>query len=551
MPSARASKAVESDVYVEPVITPKSSADFTPSSYQEQIFEWFRYAELSRRHDGPADEPCNLVVVARAGSGKTSTILKAIDYAPEERILLTAFNKPIQEELAARLTNPRAEASTLHSLGYRYIRRKLGFIRMCKKNDRADWLAAQVTGGLGYGAQRLVATLVTKAREIEPTDATVDSLIELALDFDCVPAPADAYGVDDIARATMRALAVAVDRKGIRETGIDFADMIFLPLAMELLEPDYDMVVVDEAQDMSKSQLDLALGVCKPGGRIAVVGDDRQAIYGFRGADSKSLGRLKSELRAQELRLPRTYRCGLNIVAEAQRLVPDIEPNPHAGAGIVDEIDTIADLIERAMPGDFILSRKNAPIAKVAMRLLRANKPAMIRGRAIGDSLKSMVRQLGKGVAATSMIAFGVRLDDYEQKQTDRLLALKKEERIELLHDKCETLRFLMENAGDVDNLMARLDYLFTDDPTTSVLCSTVHKAKGLEADRVFILDRSFIVHIPCKCGHRHPKTGGECKRCDCETYERNEDRVLEEQNIMYVAITRAKKHLTRVRADI
>jgi superfamily I DNA/RNA helicase len=544
MPSARASKAEESEVYAEPVIERAPAPDFTPSAYQERIFNWF----------GADRNPCdsqNLVVVARAGSGKTTTILKAIDYAPEQRILLTAFNKPIQEELAARLTNSNAEASTLHSLGYRYIRRKMGYIRLCKKNDRAEWLAAQVSGGLGYGAQRLVALLVTKAREIEPTDATVDSLIELALDFDIVPEPGDNYGVDDIARATMRALGVALDRKGIRETGIDFSDMIFLPLAMELLERDFDMVVVDEAQDMSKSQLDLAQGVCTEGGRIVVVGDDRQAIYGFRGADAKSLARLKSELHAQELRLPRTYRCGLSIVAEAQRLVPDIEPNPHAGHGLVDSLDSMSDLIERAGPGDFILSRKNAPIAKVAMRLLRANKPAMIRGRAIGDSLKAMVRQLGKGLAANSMIALGVRLDAYEEKQTAQLLRLKKEERIELLHDKCETLRYLMENAGDISNLLARLDYLFTDDPTTSVLCSTVHKAKGLEADRVFILDRSFIVNLPCECGHRHPRGNQPCKRCECEHYTASESRRLEEENIMYVAITRAKKHLTRVRADV
>jgi len=66
---------------------------------------------------------------------------------------------------------------------------------------------------------------------------------------------------------------------------IDFADMIFLPVALKLIRPWFDMVVVDEAQDMTSAQLEIAVGACKRGGRVVIVGDDRQAIYGFRGAD--------------------------------------------------------------------------------------------------------------------------------------------------------------------------------------------------------------------------------------------------------------------------
>ena len=68
------------------------------------------------------------------------------------------------------------------------------------------------------------------------------------------------------------------------------------------------MVVVDEAQDMTSAQLEIAVGACKRGGRVVIVGDDRQAIYGFRGADSGGLDRLKKLLKAKELGLTTTYR---------------------------------------------------------------------------------------------------------------------------------------------------------------------------------------------------------------------------------------------------
>jgi superfamily I DNA/RNA helicase len=112
--------------------------------------------------------------------------------------------------------------------------------------------------------------------------------------------------------------------------GIDFTDMIFLPVANNWIRPQYDMVVVDEAQDMNTCQLAIAQGLAR--NRVVVVGDDRQAIYGFRGADSGSLDRLKDELKATELGLTTTYRCGRGIVALAQtwcqitRLTPAIRP---------------------------------------------------------------------------------------------------------------------------------------------------------------------------------------------------------------------------------
>ena len=65
---------------------------------------------------------------------------------------------------------------------------------------------------------------------------------------------------------------------------IDFADMIFLPLRKGMVYPSYELVVIDEAQDMTRPQLEIAKREPPPKmGGFFIVGDDRQAIYGFRG----------------------------------------------------------------------------------------------------------------------------------------------------------------------------------------------------------------------------------------------------------------------------
>jgi superfamily I DNA/RNA helicase len=107
----------------------------------------------------------------------------------------------------------------------------------------------------------------------------------------------------------------------------------------------------------------------------------------------------------------------------------------------------------------------------------------------------------------------------------------------------------LAEDATGVPALTDRIDNLFTDEPGGSVIFSTVHKAKGLETNRVFILESTFGIPIPCECGHRH-RGGKGCMRCECSTYTMNRKQQLEEQNIKYVAITRAKKELTWALGD-
>jgi superfamily I DNA/RNA helicase len=489
----------------------------TWSPQQTAIFDWFG----NRNNSNP-----NLVVRARAGTGKTTTIVKGVEYAPEQNILFCAFNKKIAQELTTRVatSNPNAQAQTLHALGYATVRRFKNNLKL-DTDSRADGLTEKVCGNRAPDTvKRLVSKLHTLGREIAPHATALGQLTNLAIAFECVPEDvweAQGYGIGYVEQKALDAMELAsnVESGGI----IDYSDMIFLPVRNGWLHPTFDLVVVDEAQDMTTAQLEIAQGVCK--GRICVVGDDRQAIYGFRGADSDSLDRLKLELQAEELGLTTTYRCGKRIVAEAQVLVPDFMADDSNSEGEIQYLDS-EKLTAEAAAGDFILSRVNAPLVSIAMKLLRSGKRTRIAGRDIGAGLKALVRKL-KGRTVPDLLS---KISAWEARELARLSAQRAgatngraktiQSKMDAIADQAEMLLSLADGARNVDEITARIDGLFTDDGLGDagvITCSSVHKSKGLEADRVFVLKDTLKAHSQ------------------------------EELNITYVAITRAKNTLVYV----
>ncbi len=518
--------------------TKKKARAFDPTPQQQKIFNWFEGGKG------------NMVVRARAGCGKTSTIIEAIELAPEKRILLCAFNKSIARELQGRVANPNAEAKTLHSIGYGVIRRY--WDRVSIDRDRADKLAARVCGNAPDPLKRLCAKLHTKGREMAPLAEVADDLMPIAYAYDCVPDELweeEGYDVKWLVDRALEAMDIAAKEKPMG--GIDFADMLYLPVRNRWLRPRYDLVVVDEAQDMNATQLIIAQGVCK--GRMAVVGDDRQAIYAFRGADSGSLDRLKTDLMAKEFGLTMTFRCGKNIVSEAQTLVEDFIAHDDNKDGEVVSLgyEALADEVE---VGDFVLSRKNAPLARTALGILKEGKRCHIQGRDIGQGLIRLVRRQAKGRAASSMPEFLARLEKWRAREVERVERPKNkgaEAKVEKVNDQAGVITALSEGLSGVRELITRIEDLFDDrSDRPSVLCSSVHRAKGLEADRVFVLADTLNPGIPCKCGHwPSVHRTGRCNSCACGGKHTEDDiRRQEEVNIHYVAITRAKTTLVMVR---
>ncbi len=475
------------------------------STQQQAIFEWFK--------SGTG----NLIVRARAGTGKTTTILEAIQYAREKNPLCVAFNKTIATELQERLTHPGAEAKTLHSLGFSFITKNWQGVRV--DGERSKRLASQACGAscpdAVVGVVRKLASLV---KNICPdmTQACVESI---AVDYDCLPEgdfEAEGWDLPTVSRLAIEACKLAL----VKDGSIDFDDMLFVPVVHKWVRARWDLVVVDEAQDMNPTQLLLARGACK--GRMVIVGDDRQAIYGFRGADSNAIDRLKAELQAAELGLTTTYRCARKIVEHAQGLVPDYQHAPDAPEGVISSLE-YDKLAEVAVPGDFVLSRKNAPLATACLAFWRAGKAAKVSGKDLARSLINLVTRW----KVTGMPKFLERLTNWEQRELTRASKLPKEKqeaRIRLIQDQADTIRALAEGLTGVPELRKRIEDMFVEDsanPTKVILCSSIHKAKGQERERVFLFGATLY-------------PGGK----------RNN---IEEANLEYVGVTRAKRELVWV----
>ena len=490
------------------------------SKQQTDIFDFFKQGKG------------NLVVRARAGTGKTTTILEGINYSPDKKILLAAFNANMAKELKTKLKNPRAEAKTLHALGLGFVKQGFGNVKVEDREvpwaqRRARLLAIEAMGtDLPNAMVTMVARLMTLGREICPFASKGEDLLDLAYGFECVPDSGDeALGWDINKVCDCAALAMKLAKKPTAT--IDFSDMLFLPVACGLVKPTYDLVCIDEAQDMNACQLLLAQGACKASGRVVVVGDDRQAIYGFRGADSDSIDRLKAELSASEVGLTTTYRCPRLVVEEAQRLVEDYNHAPNAPDGIISNI-MIGDIAQHVVAGNFVLSRTNAALTKACMELLRNNIRAKIQGKDLGGKLKTIAKKLAKNNNYMEIDSFLTLLSDWEGKEVAKYMKGGREGMAAMVSDQAETMRILSEGLDALKDLIFRIDDLFGDAAAQFgvVVCSTVHRAKGLESKRVFVLRDTFYP------GRRDKMSKG---------------RLLEESNIEYVAVTRAMVELTWV----
>lgn len=471
----------------------------------------------------------HLVVRARAGTGKTTTIVEAVKRYlaahPGRKVVVCAFNTRIKDELITRFMGCEGvEVKTLHAMGYSIVRRFWSGVAVERKEDAGLRAKSLTDAACGHTVpdklKKIITKLHTLGREILPHARTGADLLALAQKFECEPGDEwleEGWTTEQLCDYAARAMAWGADHKPAR--GIDFADMVFLPCRHGWMRKWADDVIVDEAQDMNAAQLEIAEGICK--GRLMLVGDDCQAIYDFRGADSGSLDRLKTKLGATELPLTTTYRCGKAIVAYAQALVPDFEAGPNNPEGEILGLhpNTLAD--EVAL-GDFVLSRLNAPLVGTAMALLRKGIRAQVAGKNIGKELTDLVWILSK--TARSIPEFLARLEGWTERSIKRAKHGMSEEATERAIDKIldtgEMLRSLSETADSVKHVTERIEALFTDDGLGQaglVTCSSVHKAKGLEADRVFIL---------------------------ADTLKETNQ---EEKNIKYVAITRAKTTLVMV----
>lgn len=476
------------------------------STQQVEIFNWFETGSG------------NACVVARAGTGKTTVIEHGVSKAPEAKILYAVFNKKNAVEAERRITDDRVEIKTLHSLGYAYIRRQWNAVR--PSDDVEDARILAVKNDLPGAVISAIRKTVSFAKNTTIELPTVEALADIVERKDLEPEGYESEGwtAGRIAQLARQAMEKALVRDAAGR--ISFDDMVWLPVVMKWVRPWFNLVIIDEAQDMSLPQLTMAKGACKRGGRILVVGDPRQAIYGFRGAAPGGMDKMVKELNATVFPLNITYRCAKNIVSAAALLVPDYQFAPTAEDGVVESINEVG-MLDQVKVGDAILARKNAPLMGFCLALLRKGTPARIEGRDIGKALLAIVKKLN----AKSVPDFLKKVKAWEERQMKRATARAKgaDAKIDEISDQEQTLTAVAEGAASVAEIESRIINLFQDTDGNSkpaVVLSSVHKAKGLEWETVFCIQKTFRV--------QPGTTAGE----------------TEEANLTYVATTRAKKVL-------
>lgn len=494
-----------------------------------------------------------LALIARAGTGKTYTLVRATHelsgVAGSGSALALAFNKRIADELGQKMPES-VDCRTMNSLGHRCWSRFT--------NNRPQ-LDAQKVGklvtervkqqpGLRDEAWDNVRQLVQKAKShgLVPTQAKGHPK---SLHRD---APGswqhlcDLYDLDFIEEEIE--LAREVLRESIRLAfagQIDFDDQIYMPTLWSGPFDRYPVVFVDEAQDLSQLQHEMLSKVLQlKKGRLIAVGDPRQAIYGFRGAKQNSMEELIERFGLDQLPLTVSFRCPQRVVREAQSECPDIEPWPEAAEGQVEWVESwqLGDLPQ----GSVIICRNNAPLMTIAYKLISAKVGVYFLGRDLGQGLRSLVKKLSGADSRSKRTAEAAKqmptsqldelVEQWRSQEQQAALARDNMSKVERINDRANcllTLSPLVETAGElldlIEEMFARED--------GKVALSTIHRAKGMEWKDVYLLD-------PWRIPPRF------LARRYAEDPDRYAGQMAQEHNLRYVAITRAQRSLTYINLE-
>lgn len=472
---------------------------------------WSKYQQAVFHHVSTTSR--NAIVVAVAGSGKSTTIIEAMKLARGESIFL-AFNKAIADELKARGVNGR----TFHSLVFGAV------VRFYKQSGPTmDKLRKLVRENFGFTTAKLYGAfaqrMVGLARGVgigisDMLPDTEEQWIALAEHHDIEPDSEEADFGEGIEFARKLFDLCNEDPR------IDFDDMLYRAVRDNIRLPQFDSVFVDEAQDTNPIQRAILRKILKPQGQLIAVGDPAQAIYGFRGADSDALATLAREFDCVELPLTITYRCPSKVVEYAQQWVKHIEARPDAPEGVVKDLGTEWNPLD-FLPNDLIVCRKSAPLFTTAIKFIRAGVPVQVLGKDIGEGLKALVRRMD----AHDVDQLSEKLAQWREREAAKAMKEDDEAKAESIRDRADVLLHMIDELPEGKRTQTDLEYgidwLFKDKSKAVLLC-TGHKSKGLEADRVFWLGRS------------------ECPA----TWARKDWQRRQEINLCYVIATRAKREL-------
>lgn len=520
------------------------------------------------------------IIDAVAGAGKTTTIMECARFVQDKRrILFCAFNNSIATEIAKKFQKlgfNEVTVKTIHSLGrqilqdnnnsgqplkleenkYRELLKDSSVIEKLKPyyrniikinglegdglDDRQDFavnnLIQRINSRLIEISQKSRATL-TK----EDVDDFEDLVIHFGIFNDIEVGKKNFKQEIKEYFEAHKLLIEAGNMLSKRSMIIDFTDMLYLPYKWNL-QPvrKYEFLFIDECQDLSKSQFAIAAKYGKKDGRILAVGDPRQSIYGFTGADIDSFNRVKSFTKASELSLTTCFRCPQKVIEIAKTIRNDIVGSKKED-GVIKTI-RFDEVVAEARPGDLIISRLRSPIVILVFSFIDKNVRVQIHEdevREIISEIKSIFKQNELNVIVSNLPdgfhhlknevinrwLYIIRKNaERVADSTERNLFIEREKeylqaKLEFLHKKYEQWKNECLTVHDI--LLKIKEFISaTDNP---IRLSTIHRAKGLENERVFILNYDELPYY----------------RIQQKEWEK-----IQELNLKYVAVTRTLREL-------
>ena len=512
-----------------------------PSSYQQTILDWLE--------NGSG----NVTVNAVAGSGKTTTLklaaekLRSLGLAPKD-IKVIVFGKQNSIDMITKFGREwKLAIQTLHSVGFKVLQEEIGKFRRDEKIFRGKykkiaedrWLIPKIIKRKKYKGALIESGSISKPAEflklidlarLTLSDLSIDSLRQICSHH----ALEGIYNFKRV-RNEIYQILIQGQEQAIDQHLIDFTDMIWLPVEWELHQKSwfktYKWVLTDECQDLNAAQLQLSLMLAGNKGRMLYVGDPRQAIYGFSGADNESYQKIIDRTKATELPLSLCYRCPKSHIDLVNSIYPEIpiKAYPSAVPGILECIESSALWDEEKHShlkiGDLVLSRKTAPLVALCIRLIGKGIAATVKGKDIGKQIKSELEAIAD-INGFRYKDFNYFSEKYKLFKFQTYEGLDNAEQMkENLSDRLEALSTIYSsqpNATCIADLCTYIDDLFSDDESPITL-STCHRAKGLEGERIFIIKPKDM-----------PMVWERQKKWQKE----------QENNLLYVALTRSKSEL-------
>lgn len=508
---------------------------------------------------------------ARAGTGKTFTgvigvanlfrsqvwgdVVRGLGFSPEpsvqqakvweflkkaekpRSVVYCAFNNSIVKDFerkyqflvaALERINIKLEFKTIHALNFRLVAQtyQLKGWKVSNKYNSRNMLEMMWPGDINevmkekFDTFRAIEQMLTQvklnlAHEVLDGNGqppkfvlTHDRMVELAEYYDISINHKGEDSEEEILLWVNRLLNESTNNPAEMTGKIDFNDQIFLPVANGL-NPKwiYDLAIIDEAQDLNPCQ---QVAVLKHVKRVLMIGDEKQAIYGFAGADTESMntmqGRLLETGSVEQMDLTVTRRCGKAIVEAVKHIVPDFEAHQGNSLGEVInlELEEVMNDLARIGHKDMVLCRVNAPLTALAFTMLKAGRKCHIQGREFADQIKVFIKSSG----ATSVNQMLEWLDTTEEQQRQRLARRNNPDLIVALEDKCACVRVFAEGSIELEDVYQNIDKVFAtkfdengNEVGEGTKLTSIHRAKGLESNTVFLLRPDLLPHPMAKKG--------------------------------------------------